>query len=44
MLHETALCKMEKAGAIPATVEMCFFELLKHANAEHFKKIQQLIK
>jgi len=42
--HETALRKMEKAGAIPATVEICLFELLKRADAHHFKNIQELIK
>ncbi len=42
--HETALRKMEQAGVIPATVEMCLFELTKTAGAEQFKAIQALIK
>jgi nicotinamidase-related amidase len=42
--HETALRKMEKAGAVPATVEMCLFELLETAWHAKFKEIQKLIK
>ena len=41
--HETALRKMERSGALPTTVEMCLFELMKDARAKEFKEIQQLI-
>jgi nicotinamidase-related amidase len=41
--HETALRKMEKSGALPTTVEMCLFELMRDACIEEFKEIQQLI-
>jgi nicotinamidase-related amidase len=42
--HETALRKIELAGAIPSTVEMCLFELLGDAKREWFRQIQQLVK
>ncbi len=42
--HETALRKMEQAGAVPTTTEMCLFELVKEAGTEQFKQIQKLIK
>jgi nicotinamidase-related amidase len=42
--HETALRKMEHAGALPSTVELCLFELLGDANSKHFKEIQKLVK
>lgn len=42
--HQTALRKMELSGALPTTVEMCLFELLKTAGTEEFKQIQALIK
>ena len=42
--HETAIRKMEKAGAVPTTTEICLFELLKEAGTEQFKQIQKLIK
>ncbi len=41
--YETALRKMEISGALPTTVEMCLFELMKDARAEEFKEIQKLI-
>lgn len=42
--HQTGLKKMELSGALPTTVEMCLFELLKTAGTEEFKQIQALIK
>lgn len=42
--HVTALRKMELAGALPTTVEMCLFECLKLSGTTTFKKIQALIK
>jgi nicotinamidase-related amidase len=40
----TALEKMQMSGALPSSVEMALFELLRDAKHEHFKAIQELIK
>lgn len=42
--HRTALRKMERAGAIVTTTEMCLFELAERAGTEEFKAIQRLVK
>jgi nicotinamidase-related amidase len=42
--HEMGLKKMERAGAILSTTEMCLFELAEKAGTETFKSIQQLVK
>jgi len=39
-----ALRKMEAAGAIPSSVEMAVFEIMRDAKHEQFKAIQGLIK
>ena len=41
---ETAFAKMQQSGAIPSTVEMALFELMRDAKHEQFKAIQGLIK
>ncbi len=38
------LDKMMQSGAVPSTVEMALFELMRDAKHEHFKEIQQLVK
>src|SRR5262245_57423586 len=40
----TALRKMELAGAIPSSLEMALFEMMRDAKHEQFKAIQGLIK
>lgn len=42
--RKTAFRKMEMSGAIPSTVEMALFELMRDARHEQFKSIQGLIK
>jgi nicotinamidase-related amidase len=42
--REAAFAKMEQSGAIPSTVEMALFELMRDARHEQFKEIQQLVK
>jgi len=39
-----ALRKMELAGAIPSSLEMALFEMMRDANHEQFKAIQELVK
>ena len=39
-----ALRKMLMSGAIPCSIEMALFELMRDAKHEHFKAIQELIK
>ncbi len=39
-----ALAKMQQSGAIPSSVEMCLFELLRDSRHEQFRAIQALIK
>jgi nicotinamidase-related amidase len=40
----TAVAKMETSGAIPSSVEMALFELMRDARHEQFRAIQGLIK
>jgi len=40
----TALEKMQMSGAIPSSVELALFELMRDAGNEQFKAIQKLIK
>ena len=42
--RKTALAKMQMSGAIPSSVEMALFELMRDAKHEQFKAIQGLIK
>ena len=42
--REAGLAKMQRSGAIPSSVEMALFELLRDARHEQFKAIQKLIK
>lgn len=39
-----ALNKMFQSGAVPSTMEMALFELMRDAEHEHFKEIQGLVK
>lgn len=39
-----ALDKMMQSGAVPSSVEMALFELMRDSKHEHFKAIQQLVK
>jgi nicotinamidase-related amidase len=41
---QTAIRKMELAGAIPSFLEMAVFEMMRDAKHEQFKAIQGLIK
>jgi nicotinamidase-related amidase len=40
----TGLEKMMKSGAVPSTVEMALFELMRDARHEKFKEVQSLVK
>ena len=42
--NEVGLAKMRMAGAIPSSVEIALFELMRDAKHEQFKAIQNLIK
>jgi len=42
--REAAFAKMEQSGAVPSTVEMALFELMRDARHEQFKEIQRLVK
>lgn len=42
--RQAGLAKMQQSGAVPSTVEMALFELLRDARHPQFKAIQQLIK
>ena len=42
--REIAFRKMEQSGAVPSSVELALFELLRDAKHEQFKAIQGLIK
>lgn len=42
--RKTAFAKMQLSGAIPSSVEMALFELMRDAKHEQFKAIQGLIK
>ncbi len=39
-----AIAKMQKSGALPSSVEMALFELMRDARHEQFRAIQNLIK
>lgn len=41
---QTGLAKMQQSGAIPSSIELALFELLRDAKHEQFKAIQKLIK
>jgi nicotinamidase-related amidase len=41
--HDTALRRMEQAGAVPTTVETCAFELLGGADHPRFKDVSKLV-
>ena len=38
------LAKMQSSGVVPSSIEMAFFELMRDAKHEQFKKIQDLIR
>jgi nicotinamidase-related amidase len=42
--RQTGLAKMQASGALPSSVEMALFELLRDARHEQFRTIQKLIK
>lgn len=42
--RETGLAKMQQSGALPSSIEMALFELLRDAAHEQFKAVQKLIK
>lgn len=42
--RNTGLAKMQQSGAIPSSVEMALFELMRDARHEQFKAVQRLIK
>jgi len=42
--HQTALQRLQQAGAIITTAEAVLFELLEHAEAAEFKEVSKLIK
>jgi nicotinamidase-related amidase len=41
---QAGLAKMQQSGALPASIEMALFELLRDARHDQFKAIQKLIK
>jgi nicotinamidase-related amidase len=41
---QTGLAKMQQSGAIPSSIELALFELIRDAKHEQFKAIQRLIK
>jgi nicotinamidase-related amidase len=42
--RETGLMKMRQSGALPSSIEMALFELMRDAGHEQFKAVQKLIK
>jgi len=42
--RKVAFGKMQRSGALPCSVEMALFELMRDAKHEQFKAIQRLIK
>ncbi|HYP53064.1 MAG TPA: hydrolase [Pyrinomonadaceae bacterium] len=42
--RQVGLSKMQRSGAIPSSVELALFELMRDAGHEQFKAIQKLIK
>ena len=41
---QTGLAKMQQSGALPSSIELALFELMRDAKHEQFKAIQKLIK
>ncbi|PYS48635.1 MAG: hydrolase [Acidobacteria bacterium] len=41
---QIAFAKMQQSGAVPSSIEMALFELMRDAKHEQFKAIQKLIK
>jgi hypothetical protein len=41
---QAGLAKMQQSGALPSSIEMALFELMRDAKHEQFKAIQKLIK
>lgn len=41
---QTGFAKMQQSGALPSSIEMALFELMRDAKHEQFKAIQKLIK
>ena len=41
---QAGLAKMQQSGALPSSIEMALFELIRDARHEQFKAIQKLIK
>lgn len=41
---QAGLAKMQQSGALPSSIEMALFELLRDARHEQFKAVQKLIK
>jgi len=41
---QVGLAKMQQSGALPSSIEMALFELMRDAGHEQFKAIQRLIK
>ena len=42
--RQTGLDKMQQSGALPSSIEMALFELMRDAAHEQFKAVQKLIK
>ena len=42
--REAGLAKMQQSGALPSSIEMALFELMRDAAHEQFKAVQKLIK
>jgi nicotinamidase-related amidase len=42
--RQTGLAKMQQSGALPTSIEMSLFELMRDARHEQFKAVQKLIK
>ena len=42
--RETGLAKMQQSGALPSSIEMSLFELMRDAAHKQFKAVQKLIK
>ena len=42
--RETGLAKMQQSGALPSSIEMALFELMRDSAHEQFKAVQKLIK
>ncbi|HZG53494.1 MAG TPA: isochorismatase family protein [Pyrinomonadaceae bacterium] len=42
--RQTGLAKMQQSGALPSSIELALFELMRDAAHEQFKAVQKLIK